>query len=128
MRLRRLGLAQPLLEHSHSRGRDRVTLTLRSSTGLGTFGEHVPVALQPAQGAVDLPERQRLVVAEQDVVLPFQLVPMAWLRLEQAEQCRRDGHEPNNTLSVYVHGILALWVSGETGLGSPCVVQVWPAW
>src|SRR5262249_16229301 len=54
---------------------------------------------------VDLPERQRLTPAEVGVVVTFEVISMARLSLEQAQQRHRYGHTAMYTLDVYIEAI-----------------------
>src|SRR5690348_1166981 len=104
MRFRLDRLGQPRVDLGRAQVGDDVALAIRALAGL-LADHHLAVAGQPAEGGVDLAERQRLVAAEELVVVALELVTVAGLALEQAEQRQRNTHANRYTLSVYVEQI-----------------------
>jgi len=96
------GLGQPGLEVGRALLGDHVPLAVGSGAGLRVADHDLAVARQPAQRGVELPERERLAPAEQRVVVALEVVAVAGLALEEAEQGQRDAHAGIYTLGVYL--------------------------
>src|SRR3954451_9526009 len=94
-------LAQPGLDLGRALLGDDVALAVRSGTRLALAHHHLPVAGQPRQRGIHLPERQRLAPPEEDVVVALEVIAVAGLAFEQAEQRQRNTHNRVCTLSVY---------------------------
>src|SRR5215469_16189798 len=131
---------QPRLELDCARLGDDIALAIGSPARLGLPGHHLAVPREPAQGRVHLPERQRLAPAEVGVVVTFQLVAMARLAFEQAQQGQWYAHgttiNSEYTLSQYTERIWRQrdgeWMAwpaarpgqgGQPGRAHPCRVR-----
>jgi hypothetical protein len=56
-------------------------------------GDQLAIAGKPAEGRVYLAERERLAPAEVRVVVALEVVTVARLPLEQAQESERNGHD-----------------------------------
>ena len=73
---------------------DGVGGPLRPAGGADPGHTHQPVALQPAEGGVDLAKLQRAAEGEPLVIGALEVVAVVGLSIEQPEQGVRDGHGP----------------------------------
>ena len=92
MRLGLDRLGQPRLDLGGAPLGDDVALAVRPLARLDVADHHLAVAGQPAEGRVDLAERQRLAAAEERVVVALEVVAVARLPFEQAEQGEGNAH------------------------------------
>src|SRR4029077_3237650 len=105
-------VGQPCLELGRARLGDDVALAIGARARLGLPGHHLAVPRQPTEGGVHLPERQRFVPAEVGVVITFQVVTVARLAFEQAQQGQWYAHaatiNSEYTLSQYIQCLCLL--------------------
>src|SRR6185437_5779581 len=94
-------LGEPLLQFGDALVGDDVALAIGAGARLGLGGDHLAVAGQPGERRVDLSEREWLAAAEERVVVALEVVAVARLALEQAQQGQGNRHALDNTLSVY---------------------------
>src|SRR5262249_16494556 len=101
VRRRRGGLGRPPLPVRNPRLGDQVPAPLWPSPLLHRAGDRLPVPGQPGQGRVHLAVPQRPAPPEVRVIVPFQVIPVAWPPLEQAKQRQRNTHSWENTPRVF---------------------------
>ena len=118
-------LAQPRFDLVPAHLGDGVTLAFGPGTGLHLTGEDLPVARQTTERGVDLAERERLAPPEIAVVIALQVVAVAGLSIEQAEEGKGDTHNCEHTLSVYTRATVELRFRGPSERGSalPCFLR-----
>ena len=73
---------------------DRVALAIGPLGALDAIDDHTAIALEPGERRVHLAEGQRAVRREDTVELLLELVPVARLMVEEAEQRVLDAHAP----------------------------------
>src|SRR6266498_1787706 len=105
------GRPQPLLHLPGPQLGDRVALAVRSRPRLDLTRADLAVAGEPGEGGVDLTEREGPAPAEVGVVVALEVVAVAGLPLQQAEEGQGNVHGPKTTLKVYSQSIAdAMWV------------------
>ena len=92
VRLGRDRLGQPPLHIRDARLSDDVPPAFGPGPLLDRPGHRFSVPGQPGQGCVHLAVAQRPALAEVRVVVPFQVIPVAWPPLEQAKKSQRNTH------------------------------------
>src|SRR5262249_7821308 len=86
---------------------DGVALAVRPGAGLG-LPDRLAVPREAAKGCVHLAKGQLAPAAEVGVVVALQLVAVARLAFEEAEEGHGNTHTCEHTLSVYVQSIASL--------------------
>src|SRR6266536_1883457 len=101
------GRPQPLLHLAGPQLGDRVALAVRSRPRRDLTRADLAVAGEPGEGGVDLTEREGPAPAEVGVVVALEVVAVAGLPLQQAEEGQGNVHGPKTTLKVYSQSIAA---------------------
>src|SRR5215469_1310689 len=99
LRLDRIG--KPCVDLGPAGVGDRVALAIGSLARLRLAAGDLAVAGQPAEGGVNLPERQLLASPEVGVVITLEVVPVTRFTFEQAKQGQWNAHSREYTLGIY---------------------------
>jgi hypothetical protein len=108
VRFRLCWLGQPFLDIGDARAGDDVAPAFRAGSLLDRPGYRLAVPCQPAQGRVHLAVPERLAPAEVCVVIPLEVVAVARLPLQQAQQGQRNIHNRENTPRVFSQKVAAV--------------------
>src|SRR5512133_3472930 len=99
------GRPQPFLHLAGPQFGDRVALAVRTRPRLDLTRADLAVAGEPGEGGVDLTEGEGPTPAEVGVVVALEVVAVAGLPLQQAEEGKGNAHERKTTLRVYFQSI-----------------------